>query len=130
MITFSEDGKYALVANEGEPNPTYTIDPPGSISIIELPRQGAPVAVRHVGFERFDGPGQRNKLEQEGVRIFGPGASVAQDLEPEYVTVRCSEGVRSRSTGKSGLEQRRAVGAPVGDKRSGRHEPVQYHEHG
>src|SRR5690606_25505925 len=23
----------------------------------------------------------------EGVRIFGPGATVAQDLEPEYITV-------------------------------------------
>jgi hypothetical protein len=85
MITFTTDGKYALTANEGEPNQDYTIDPAGSVSIIEMSRLGTARAVRHVGFERFGNPGQRAKLEREGVRIFGPGASVAQDLEPEYI---------------------------------------------
>jgi DNA-binding beta-propeller fold protein YncE len=88
MITFSEDGKYALTANEGEPNPTYTIDPPGTVSIIEIARIGTSNAVRHVDFERFDNPGQRARLESEGVRIFGPGATLSQDLEPEYIAVR------------------------------------------
>ena len=88
MVTFSEDGRFALTANEGEPSQDYTIDPPGSVSVIELGRLGKPGAVRHAGFERFDNPGQRAKLEREGVRIFGPGASVAQDLEPEYIAVR------------------------------------------
>ncbi|MCU0976519.1 MAG: choice-of-anchor I family protein [Steroidobacteraceae bacterium] len=85
MITFTADGKYALTANEGEPNADYTIDPVGSVSIIEVARLGTPRAVRTVGFERFENPGQRAKLEREGVRIFGPGASVSQDLEPEYI---------------------------------------------
>ena len=85
MVTFTADGKYALTANEGEPSQDYTIDPVGSVSIIEMSRLGTARAVRHVGFERFDNPGQRAKLEREGVRIFGPGASVAQDLEPEYI---------------------------------------------
>jgi 2',3'-cyclic-nucleotide 2'-phosphodiesterase / 3'-nucleotidase / 5'-nucleotidase len=88
MVTFSEDGKYALTANEGEPNTTYTIDPPGTVSIIDVARIGTSSAVRHVDFERFDNPGQRAKLEREGVRIFGPGASLSQDLEPEYIAVR------------------------------------------
>jgi hypothetical protein len=44
-------------------------------------------AVRHVGFERFDDPKRRAALEGDGVRIFGPGANVSQDLEPEYVAV-------------------------------------------
>jgi DNA-binding beta-propeller fold protein YncE len=87
MITFTPDGRYALTANEGEPNDAYTIDPKGSVSIIELARLGTPRAVRTAGFERFDNPGQRAKLEADGVRIFGPGASVAQDLEPEYLAV-------------------------------------------
>jgi hypothetical protein len=87
MITFSEDGKYVLTANEGEPNATYSIDPPGSVSIIEVERLGTAEAVRQVGFERFDNPGQRAKLEREGVRIFGPRATLAQDLEPEYIAV-------------------------------------------
>jgi DNA-binding beta-propeller fold protein YncE len=85
MITFTEDGKYALTANEGEPNQAYTIDPPGTVSIIDVATISTPGGARTVGFDRFDQPGQRQKLEREGVRIFGPGASVAQDLEPEYV---------------------------------------------
>lgn len=91
MVTFTEDGKYALTANEGEPS-SYgqpdSIDPPGTVSIIEVARLGKPRAVRTVGFERFDNPGQRAKLEREGVRIFGPSASVSQDLEPEYIATK------------------------------------------
>jgi DNA-binding beta-propeller fold protein YncE len=87
MIVFTDDGKYALTANEGEPNSTYTIDPPGSVSVIEIEKLGTPRAARHVLFDRFDNPDQRAKIESEGVRIFGPGASVAEDLEPEYIAV-------------------------------------------
>jgi DNA-binding beta-propeller fold protein YncE len=87
MITFTEDGQYALTANEGEPSADYTVDPPGSVSIITIARLGQPGAARHVGFERFESPGMRQGLERDGVRIFGPGATVSQDLEPEYVGV-------------------------------------------
>src|SRR5262245_60485913 len=71
MITFTEDGKYALTADEGEPNQAYEIDPLGTVSIIEVARIGTPGATaRRVDFTRFDNPGQRQKLEGEGVRIF------------------------------------------------------------
>jgi hypothetical protein len=79
MITFSEDGTDVLTADEGEPDPSYTIDPPGSVSIIEIARIGTPRAVRRVGFERFDRPEARAVLDAKGVRIFGPGATAAQD---------------------------------------------------
>lgn len=87
MITFSKTGRYVLIANEGEPNADYTIDPRGSVSIIDTWWPFGPRAVRHIGFERFDQPAWRAKLDQEGVRIFGPGATASQDLEPEYIAV-------------------------------------------
>jgi DNA-binding beta-propeller fold protein YncE len=87
MITFSDDGAYVLTANEGEPNADYSIDPVGSVSIVEVERLGRRRAVRHVGFERFDGADARAELLAAGVRVFGPGARVSQDLEPEYIAV-------------------------------------------
>jgi hypothetical protein len=89
MLTFTHDGRYLLVANEGEPN-SYgrpdSVDPVGSISILDLRRGLARATVATAGFEAFDG--QASALRASGVRVFGPGASVSQDLEPEFVTTR------------------------------------------
>jgi DNA-binding beta-propeller fold protein YncE len=87
MVTFSSDGLHVLVANEGEPDPSYTIDPPGSVSIIDVLRLGQPGAVRHVDFTSFDAPAARAALAADGVRVFGPGAPPSRDLEPEYIAV-------------------------------------------
>ena len=84
MLTFSPSGRLVVVANEGEPNDAYTIDPEGSISIIDVTDINAPI-VRTAGFGAFNG--QADALRARGVRIFGPGATVAQDLEPEYVAI-------------------------------------------
>lgn len=81
MVTFTPDGKYVLAANEGEPSDDYKIDPEGSVSIINI----ASGVVETADFTAFNG--QADALRDAGVRIFGPGASVAQDLEPEYITV-------------------------------------------
>jgi DNA-binding beta-propeller fold protein YncE len=93
MLTFTPDGKTILVANEGEPNSygqTDSVDPVGSIGVIDvsgLSATGAPIVlpVRIAGFESFNS--QKDALLAAGVRIFGPGARVDQDLEPEYITV-------------------------------------------
>lgn len=81
MLTFTPNGSKLLVANEGEPNSAYTNDPEGSISIIDL----SDLSVTTAGFTQFND--DIDTLRASGVRIFGPGATVAQDLEPEYIAV-------------------------------------------
>jgi hypothetical protein len=75
MLTFTPDGNYLLVANEGEPNDDYTIDPEGSVSVIRT----SDWSIQHADFNAF------NLEELKNVRVFGPGASLQQDLEPEYI---------------------------------------------
>ena len=81
MVAFTHDGKKLLVAGEGEPD-CYgdgCIDPLGTISIVDVSPLRSVLPVRTIHFEGVTLPA--------GVRLFGPGASAAQDLEPEYVTV-------------------------------------------
>lgn len=85
MLTFTPDGSKVLVANEGEPNDAYDIDPEGSVSIIDISNGVADATVQHATFTAFNA--QEATLKSAGVRIYGPGASVAQDLEPEYIAV-------------------------------------------
>lgn len=85
MITFSPDGRTVLTANEGEPSGDYTVDPEGSVSIIDLQRGAERLSqsdVATAGFAQFD-----SAALDPSIRIFGPNASVAQDLEPEYIAV-------------------------------------------
>ena len=105
MVTFTPDGKLLVVANEGEPN-SYgfknvvgtpdSVDPEGSISVINtqpfraagaLERDGRPQPVETIDFTAFNVGGGRHAELPDGVRLFGPGATVAQDLEPEYLTI-------------------------------------------
>jgi Ca2+-binding RTX toxin-like protein len=85
-LTFSPDGSKVIVANEGEPNDDYSVDPQGSVSIIDLSGGITNLTqsnVKIVSFESFD----QQTLIDQGVRVFGPNASVAQDLEPEYIAI-------------------------------------------
>ena len=82
MIIFTPDGSKLLVANEGEPDDDYVVDPEGSVSIIDLSAGVANATVQHATFGAFNGA-----TLDPSIRIFGPGASVAQDLEPEYIAV-------------------------------------------
>ena len=84
MLTFTPDGKTVLVANEAEPSDDYQTDPEGSISVVDVSTPAKPV-VRTADFRAFNN--QRAALLAKGVRLFGPRASVAQDLEPEYIAV-------------------------------------------
>jgi len=85
MLTFSPNGRWLLVANEGEPNDDYSVDPEGSVSIIDMRRGASGLRQSDVctaGFAAFNGAAL-----DPSIRIFGPDASVAEDIEPEYLTV-------------------------------------------
>jgi drug/metabolite transporter (DMT)-like permease len=85
MLTFSPDGRMVLSANEGQPMSDYSFDPEGSVSIIDMSGGAASLTnadVTTVGFSAFN-----NAPIDPRIRIFGPGSTVAQDLEPEYLAV-------------------------------------------
>lgn len=80
MLTYDAKGGKLLVANEGEPNDNYTIDPEGSVSIIDI--DGRRRTHKEVTFSRL------TLADVPGVRITGPeGTTVAQDLEPEFIAI-------------------------------------------
>jgi hypothetical protein len=88
MITFNNAGTKVITPNEGEPNAAYTVDPDGSVSIIDISGGIANLTqtnVAHVTFTVYNG--QENALRAQGIRIFGLGANAAKDFEPEYVAV-------------------------------------------
>jgi hypothetical protein len=85
MLTFTPNGRQLLTANEGQPTDDYTFDPEGSVSIISLHRGVHRLRqsdVTNVGFDAFN-----DRPLDSSIRIYGPGATVAQDLEPEYIAV-------------------------------------------
>ncbi|MCP9782045.1 esterase-like activity of phytase family protein [Cyanobium sp. WKJ7-Wakatipu] len=95
MVKFSADGKKLLVTNEGEPNSLYTIDPIGSISLIDTsgylattPVAPAQANVQSVDFSAWEN--RRAELINRGVRIgtrLGVTTTVAQDIEPEAIAI-------------------------------------------
>lgn len=87
MVTFTPDGTKVLSANEGEPDGDYLDDPEGSVSIIDISGGAENASVTTLGFTDFNADGSRAAELPAEVRVYGPGASVAQDLEPEYIAV-------------------------------------------
>ena len=84
MVKYSHDGTKVVVANEGEPDEGYVNDPEGSVSVINT----ADYSVVNIGFADFNAAGSRNaELPKSKMILDGYNASVAQSIEPEYVTV-------------------------------------------
>lgn len=108
MLTFTPDGSKVLVANEGEASENLVggvpdFNPEGSITIIPVSGAGAsivPGSPINLAFDVFE-PGAalalgaslsaiKEPAAGDGtpkVRIHPNAASVAEDLEPEYITV-------------------------------------------
>ncbi|ROI00469.1 choice-of-anchor I family protein [Chryseobacterium daecheongense] len=88
MITFTPDGTKVITANEGEPNDAYTVDPEGTISIIDISggvNNLTQSNVTTLNFNSFDS--QLAALTATGLRKVRTANTLSQDLEPEYVTV-------------------------------------------
>ncbi|MFP3834665.1 choice-of-anchor I family protein [Chryseobacterium sp. SIMBA_028] len=88
MITFTPDGTKIVTANEGEPNDAYTVDPEGTISIIDISggiNNLAQTDVTTLNFNSFDS--QVAALTATGLRKVRTNNTLSQDLEPEYVTI-------------------------------------------
>ncbi|WP_203142934.1 choice-of-anchor I family protein [Marinobacter mangrovi] len=92
MVTFNRDGTKVLVANEGEPNDDYSVDPEGSVSIVDVTDPDNPTA-QTVGFTDFNVGNSRADELPEGVRIFGNYGRTAltvdgfADTDPATLTV-------------------------------------------
>ncbi|MCO5954228.1 choice-of-anchor I family protein [Microbacterium yannicii] len=93
MVTIVPDGKYALIANEGEPADDFSVDPEGSVSVVKLPKRiAAPTQkdVKTADFHAYEVGG--GKTLPQDVRVFGPQPHgddhpVSRNLEPEYIAV-------------------------------------------
>ena len=76
MLTFIEGGTL-LVANEGEASDDGTVDPEGSVSVIEVNRRATRIQLETADFHGVPTSGP--------VRVVCAGATRAQDFEPEYI---------------------------------------------
>lgn len=95
MVCFTPDGKRLLVANEGEATRDGAFDPEGSIGVVDLAAGADKPVYRELGFRNFEG--DRDTLAQAGLHCVSPKASLAQDLEPEYIAVS-PDGTRAFAT--------------------------------
>jgi len=99
-VAWNQAGTMVVVANEGEPrcvtgpdrqattDPLLAENPEGSLTVISVRNNGRTVSARQVGFAEFDQPEQKADLLERGVRVgTWPGSTVAEDLEPEAVSI-------------------------------------------
>ena len=88
MITFSPDGTKVMTANEGQPNASYSIDPEGSVSIIDLTGGVSSLTQANVTTLLFTAyNAQEATLVASGVRKLKSSSTLSQDFEPEYITI-------------------------------------------
>jgi DNA-binding beta-propeller fold protein YncE len=133
-VSFTPDKKTVLVAGEGEPlcslensattpleakDPALASDALGTVSLIDVSNGAVSATVTTLDFSSFD----KTALLAENVRVFFPGSTAAQDLEPEYITTNAA-GTRAYVT----LQEANAIAvvdlvnktildvAPLGDR--------------
>jgi hypothetical protein len=91
-VVFTTDGRKVLTANEGQPNDNYTIDPLGTVSIIDISGGVATATQANVKTLDFTAFNPLQALyELNGFRVFGPNATLAQDVEPEFIAISADD---------------------------------------
>lgn len=88
MVTFTPDGTKILIANEGQPSLDYSVDPEGSISIIDISKGISNTVqsdVKTLDFTAYNA--QTQALLSQGIRKIRGSSTLSQDVEPEYITV-------------------------------------------
>ena len=78
MLVMTPDGNKILVANEGEPDDDYLIDPEGSISVINISNGIGSATVSTIDF---------SSAGTISGGLQKPNTTWAEDLEPEYIAV-------------------------------------------
>ena len=89
-MAFTPDGSKLVVANEGELSATFStdgIDPVGSISIIAIAIGTPADTATTLDFSDSNAGASRASELPTDVRIGRAGATVAQDMEPEFVSI-------------------------------------------
>ncbi len=87
-VKFSPDGKKLVVANEGEPvedgDGNLIANPPGSVSVINIPAGVPSATVTTLGFSAFDG--REAEFTNKGLRLQ-QGVPMSLELEPEFPAI-------------------------------------------
>lgn len=110
MLIFTPDGRTLLVANEGEPNDLYTVDPEGSVTVVDFGTGVGNPRVRRADLSGVPRTGP--------VRLFGFGdPTPAQDFEPEYIA---TDGERAWVT----LQENNAIACSTSTRRASRRSPA------
>ena len=96
-VKFTPDGTKALSANEGEPNGDYSVDPEGSVTVVDISGGIVAATPTQINFNAFDA--QRASLITAGVRIFGAFGRTAiavtsvVDANPAQINTAAAHGM-------------------------------------
>lgn len=86
MVAVNPAGTMVVTANEGEPNNDYTVDPEGSISVIDITGGVMNVSQSDVTTYNFASLNDDSTAFRAEFGLLKPGTLLQYDLEPEYIT--------------------------------------------